>query len=606
MKRLICAFLAMMLLISTALADQAQVKTPGGPLNMREEPSTKSGLVKQLKNGSLITLVEEDADGWVKVRAGEKEGYVMTQYLNMTVTAVGKTLYADTSDDLYLRQKKSDSAKLVAQLSCTTPLLILEVEDEWTKVSATNADGEACEGWIHAQRIADQYTKLPPRFEQINEMGVLRSRQKIYWTPSKISEVAVTLNKGERVKVLTIEGDWCKVQVDNIYRGYVDVSAIALTGESIEKDVNHLANFTAVYYTCTVPSGTLEVYVEPISDLNNTRATLTIDPAETIKMVRRGQNSHGETWAQVVYDGTVYWALASSLSISSETQTMYYPEAIERFTPGVVYAKEGGTPVYAAGSRHSKKLGTVSAGTELAADFREDCIAIAYNGQNAYVMYDDVVTGLADVMDQDNQWYFWQHMDDPAPEPTATPVPLPDESEYITADAARKKADAALEQKYTGFSAKGLTVKHDRMLSKRGSENPVYEFAYYKGEKYQFNALVDALNGAVLYTADYTDFGKAPSTTTAKPTATPIPGENTTSQARSIADDVLAGKYPDFSSATFSSVSVHLREEGFGFEPPYYQFDYYVNDVYAFSCIVHAITEKVLYTWGDLPGETNG
>lgn len=90
MKRLISAFLAMMLLFGPALADQAQVKTPGGPLNMREEPSTKSRLVKQLKNGSLITLVEEDADGWTKVRSGEKEGYVMTQYLNMTVTAVGR------------------------------------------------------------------------------------------------------------------------------------------------------------------------------------------------------------------------------------------------------------------------------------------------------------------------------------------------------------------------------------------------------------------------------------------------------------------------------------------------------------------------------------
>lgn len=125
-------------------------------------------------------------------------------------------------------------------------------------------------------------------------------------------------------------------------------------------------------------------------------------------------------------------------------------------------------------------------------------------------MYDDVVTGLADVIDRENQWYFWQHMDDLVPEPTATPVPLPDESEYITANVAQEKADDALEQKYAEFCAKGLTVKHDRMLSKRGSENPVYEFAYY------------------------------------------------------------------------------------------------VNDVYAFSCIVHAITEKLLYTWGDLPGEGNG
>lgn len=709
MKRLICALLAATMLFSTALADQVQVKTPGGPLNMREQPSTKSKLVKQLKNGSLITLVEEDADGWTKVRSGEKEGYVMTQYLNMTVSAVGKTLYADASDDLYLRQKKSDSAKLVAQLSCTTPLLILEVGDEWTKVSATDEQGETCEGWIRTQRIADQYTELPPRFEQVNEMGVLRKKQKIYWLPSEISDVAVTLNKGEKLKVLTIEGSWCKVEVDNIYRGYVDVSAVALTGESIEEDVNHLENFTAVYYTCTVPSGTLDVYAEPTANLANKRATLTIDPANALNMLCRGQSSHGETWAQVVCNDGVYWVLASNLSISSETQTMYYPEAIKTFTQGVVYAKEGGTPVYAAGSKYSKKLGTISAGTELSADFRASCIAITYGGQTGYVMYEDVITGIANTGDRDSSWIFWQHMDDPAPEPTATPTPTPaplDESAYITAEAAREKAEAALRLAYSHFDPKGLTVKFDRSISKRGSKNPVYEFAYFKGDKYQYNALIDALDGSTVYTADYTDFGKLPSGSTAgstaKPTATPIPGEITAqarsiadetlranygsfddfsydvqrsrfdsmpgydepvyrlnyhagetfaftcivgaqsghvlyrtdvweaanteieyvtptpvpdygdkeritqTQARSIADAALAGKYPDFSGATFSSVAAHLREESSSFEPPYYQFDYYVNDVFAFSCVVHAITENVLYTWGDLPGEGNG
>lgn len=110
MKRLISAFLAMMLLFGPALADQAQVKTPGGPLNMREEPSTKSRLVKQLKNGSLITLVEEDADGWTKVRSGEKEGYVMTQYLNMTVTAVGRAACPSAAKPKPCTTRKPSSA----------------------------------------------------------------------------------------------------------------------------------------------------------------------------------------------------------------------------------------------------------------------------------------------------------------------------------------------------------------------------------------------------------------------------------------------------------------------------------------------------------------
>ncbi|MBQ2777961.1 MAG: SH3 domain-containing protein, partial [Peptococcaceae bacterium] len=135
MKKLLCLIMAFMMILTSvsAMADPAKVQTPSGPLNMRSEPDTNKGkVIKQIKNGATVTVLEQVDEDWTKVSYSGKEGYVQTRFLNLTVAAEGKTIYADASDHLYLRQKKSDTAKIVGYVSYTQPLTILEVDDEWT------------------------------------------------------------------------------------------------------------------------------------------------------------------------------------------------------------------------------------------------------------------------------------------------------------------------------------------------------------------------------------------------------------------------------------------------------------------------------------------
>lgn len=708
MKKLLCLFLSFMLvfLATFSFAEQAKVQTPGGPLNMRQEPDTKSKRVKQIKNGAMVTILEQEHEDWVKVSHGGKEGYVQTRFLNMTVTAEGKTLYADATDMLYLRQKQSDTAKIVGYVSYTQPLTILKVDDAWTKVSAMDNEMETVEGWIRTERIADQYTQ-PQTADgayAAQEQGQLRSKQKLYEFPSRSSAVVATISKGDPVTVLSTEGDWCHVRVDSIISGYLEVSDIHLTGEDVPAEEDHLLHYTGVCYLGTVPSGKLTTYVEPTKDLNgDVKEVIAVDPAEKLRVIETAYSSHGKKWAKVLAAGGVHWVLSSNLKITKETENIYCSQPIQGSTPCVVWADDNGTTVYSSASKYSKTLGKVKAGTELSGIANASCISVSYKGQTGYVFYDDVVLGVAQYIDREANWYYFQHMDDPAPEPTATPIPVEDESKYISAGEARSKADAALSRAYPAFSAKGMTVKYDRMLSKGGKAGPVYEFAYFKKDKYVYSALIDALNGATVYTADYTDFGGEPSTETKKPSATPIPGEITRSEARSIADgklkatyggfgeysysvesnrfnsmpgydepvyrlvyyakeqhaytcivgaksgkvlyhtdvwnpadteidysepeptpdysgsekisqsrarsiadSTLARKYPEFAGAEITSVSEKLKTEGGSFETPYYQFDYFINGQLAYTCIVHAVTEKILYTFGDLPGEANG
>ena len=55
-------------------------------LNLREAPSTDARILKRLKRGTAVTVLQDAnaTEGWVHVRVSGKEGYVMTKYLAAT------------------------------------------------------------------------------------------------------------------------------------------------------------------------------------------------------------------------------------------------------------------------------------------------------------------------------------------------------------------------------------------------------------------------------------------------------------------------------------------------------------------------------------------
>lgn len=703
MKRSLSLFLAALMALSACLVlaeeqsaphGHAQVQTPGGSLNQREEPSTKSPLVQRIPNHATVTLSGEPGEKWTCVIYKGKTGYVQTVYLNLAKTAEGKTIYADGSGMLYLRDKPSDNGKIVSILDGFCALNVLSVEGDWAKITSTTADGVTHEGYVHVSRILTQreqplgYTTA----DHLNEAATLRKKQPLYSAPSTEASVLVTLPKKHTVTVLAVEGGWCRVQADSALRGYLPVSSVVLTGKKAES-VDYLEQYTAVYYTCTVPGGILSLYPKP----GSTDVTSWVVAAdEVIPVLLRGTDFEGVSWSKVTYQGGSYWTPTADLAISDKPNTMYYPDPIRQTTAGVIFAGENGTTMYANGSRFSEKVGFIPAGTEVQGFLGAEWIIVTYDGVTGTVFYDEIITGLAEV--ENGDWYYWQHLDDPAP--TVTPDPALAEANHVSRDAARKAADEGLSAAVAGFSAKGLDVRSDKCL--RGGVT-VYEFAYFKGGKYLYAASVDAVTGECISTADYTAFAQTVSHAAEKPAeATERPGEISKSKARSVADSALSasygsfsgdymvvneyfesvpnydepvyrlnyyhgdehcftcfvgaksgkalyhtdvwsganteidyatptpepvyesttdigesaaraiaertlsGKYPEFSSQTFSSVSASFHEETGSFEKPYYQFDYFIDGRLAYEIMVHAWTGKVLYTFGSLPGEGNG
>ena len=229
-----------------------------------------------------------------------------------------------------------------------------------------------------------------------------------------------------------------------------------------------------------------------------------------------------------------------------------------------------------------------------------------------------------------------------SPLPTVQPdKQVVDESQYISSSKAKSIAEKAL-KKYSGFNAKTLVCSQDTALSTDGIRGPMFRFNYTnKQGQYVYAAYIHAYTGEVLYTGDFTGFASqhdtsdlrtSPPKTTQDPQwwydedgnvvwdRTPEPQTGTDigkNAARSVADRYLGAKYPRFSQLSFSRVACrHATDptEAAGFQVPYYQFDYFVNDgsgdsaaeQLAFSCIVNAYTKEIEYSCAASLDEGNG
>ena len=229
-----------------------------------------------------------------------------------------------------------------------------------------------------------------------------------------------------------------------------------------------------------------------------------------------------------------------------------------------------------------------------------------------------------------------------SPLPTVQPdKQAVDESQYIASGKAKSIAEKAL-KKYSGFNAKALICSQDTALSTDGIRGPMFRFNYAnKKGQYVYAAYIHAYTGEVLYTGDFTGFADrndisdlrtSPPKTTQDPQwwydeggnvvwdSTPEPQTGTDigkDTARSVADRYLTGKYPRFSQMSFSRVACrHATDptEAAGFQVPYYQFDYFVNDgsgesaseQLAFEIIINAYTKEIEYSSAASVGEGNG
>lgn len=103
-------------------------------LNIRKEPSTDAEFVGSMNNGA-IAIVEDTEGEWTKIKSGEVEGYVLTEYILTgesaeTLAAEHVTLVGTVLEDgVNIRTEQSTDANILTVLNKDDTISVLENPD---------------------------------------------------------------------------------------------------------------------------------------------------------------------------------------------------------------------------------------------------------------------------------------------------------------------------------------------------------------------------------------------------------------------------------------------------------------------------------------------
>lgn len=131
-----------------------------GNLNVREAPSTEASLVGKMPDNAGCEILGTEGD-WTKIKSGEVEGYVKSEYLLSGDAAIARaaevkqTIATVTAETLYVREEPNTDCSIVTMMPMGEELEILETLEGWIKV---NIDSD--EGYVSADYV-EISTELP-------------------------------------------------------------------------------------------------------------------------------------------------------------------------------------------------------------------------------------------------------------------------------------------------------------------------------------------------------------------------------------------------------------------------------------------------------------
>lgn len=131
-----------------------------GNLNVREAPSTEASLVGKMPDNAGCEILGTEGD-WTKIKSGEVEGYVKSEYLLSGDAAIARaaevkqTIATVTAETLYVREEPNTDCSIITMMPMSEELEVLETLEGWIKV---NVDSD--EGYVSADYV-EISTELP-------------------------------------------------------------------------------------------------------------------------------------------------------------------------------------------------------------------------------------------------------------------------------------------------------------------------------------------------------------------------------------------------------------------------------------------------------------
>ena len=237
MKNILCAFAALMILLSAAACGMSESlfvdnretdKIYPERLNLRAQPSKNGAILGLYYTGTEVTVLAADSDGYTKVEVGGATGYMATEYLipENEITA----RYGENSDfgngraaevdltgmwmtSVSLLEETDESSRKLASIESGTRVGLMGVVDTWAYIRV-EADGETKLGYVPL----DVLTDVDELKVSIISSGKTDKKTLLYDAPTNKAKPIMTLSNGTACFSLfgRKEGEWRRVRVGGV------------------------------------------------------------------------------------------------------------------------------------------------------------------------------------------------------------------------------------------------------------------------------------------------------------------------------------------------------------------------------------------------------
>ncbi|GAB6257962.1 SH3 domain-containing protein [Peribacillus sp. N1] len=242
------------------------VNVSTGSLNMRKSGKATASIVAILSKGTKVTVYSE-SNGWAKVKANGKDGYVNTKYLSAAKPGSGSTAVTPektttkyvnvTSGTLNMRKSGSESASLVARLSKGTKVTVYSESKGWAKVKANGKDGHVSAKYLSTTKPGTTVTPEKTTTKYVNvSSGTLNMRK----SGSESASIVAKLSRGTEVTVYSESKGWAKIKA-NGKDGYVSTNYLSTTKPGTESKPSIPEKTTTKYVN--VSTGSLNMRNKP-------------------------------------------------------------------------------------------------------------------------------------------------------------------------------------------------------------------------------------------------------------------------------------------------------------------------------------------------------
>lgn len=142
--------------------DKIGISVAADYVNVRKKPNTDSKVLGKLYRGSAATIREKTGD-WVKIKSGQVEGYIKSDYLAIGFSAeklvdkFGTKIATVNTETLKVREAKNTECAVLTLVSGEESFEVLREDKEWVKIMV---DGDT-KGFV-----SKEYVDLSVKFKK--------------------------------------------------------------------------------------------------------------------------------------------------------------------------------------------------------------------------------------------------------------------------------------------------------------------------------------------------------------------------------------------------------------------------------------------------------